>query len=106
MPIALYVCGILEEEGASSGGDDDGDNDEDEGDFAELLEDAPNEDDGNERNQPNDKSIDTEVIADTFNGVSGAVCDLLAGFGDLVDVDVGKVLSDVFHVMLAAQIIW
>ncbi len=49
-PLLYMFVGILEEEGASSGGDDDGDNDEDEGDFAEFLEDAPNENDGNERN--------------------------------------------------------
>lgn len=94
----------LDKESASGGGDDDADDDENEGDFAEFTEDAPNDKDSNEGNDPNNESVDAEVITDSFNGVGGAIHDLLAGFGDLVgvDFDIFGVVDDVFHVMLAS----
>lgn len=95
----------LEDESASGGGEDDADNDKDEGDFAEFAEDAPDDDDGNEGDDPDDEGVDAEIVADGFHGVGGAVHDLLAGFGDLVDliwVDIGGVIDDIFHTILAS----
>ena len=91
----------LDEEGSGGGSDDDANNDENEEDFAEFAEDAPNENDGDESDSPDNKGVDSEVIANRFYGVGGAVDDLLARFGDLININVGNIIDNIFHVILA-----
>jgi len=92
------VC--LNEESASGGGNYDANYNESEDNFAKFTEDSPDENNSNESDDPDNNSIDSEVFADVFYGVIGAVYDLLARFGNLINVDIGGIIDNVFHRIL------